>query len=653
MNPRPLLLFAVAILVCLAIPSSRTVSAGDDWQPINSEELKMTSVPEAPGAPAVILYRQVDRDDIMSRETNYVRIKILTEEGRSNADLHIPMFKSGEEINNVKARTIHSDGAIIPFDGKTYTRPLEKTKGIKYMAKSFTLPDVQVGSIIEYRYISTWQEYIYDSRWLLSEDLFTRRAKFSLKPNAHYALRWNWPAGLPAGTNPPKDEGGTVRMETQNIAAFQTEDHMPPENELKMRVVFTYSEEAFDSDTEKFWRNYGKKQNSIVESFIGKKKAMEEAVSQIVSPGDSPEVKAQKIYARVQQIKNSSYETQKSAEEAKREKIKEINNVEDLWKKQYGDGYHLTWLYLALARAAGLEAYPVLVSARSEYFFKPNIQDPSQLNANVVLLKLNGKEIYCDPGAKFNTFGMLPWVETGVQGRRFDKDGGNWVTTTVPESKDSQIQRKAKLKVTDDGSLEGDLTVTYSGLEALSARVQERNQDETSRKKYLEDEVQSWIPAGIETELKSKPAWDDSAVPLVAVFSLKVPGWVSSAGKRAVLPVGLFGGPEKHVFEHANRVHPIYFDYPSEKVDDITIELPLGWQVSSVPKSQKTDGHVVVYTLNVENNNGTLHVIRDLDLQLLLLDAKFYQALRNFYQTVRAGDDEQIVLQPGTSAATN
>jgi len=55
---------------------------GDDWQPVSPEDLKMTSVPEAPGAPAVYLYRQVDRDDNTSREYNYVRIKILSEEGR-------------------------------------------------------------------------------------------------------------------------------------------------------------------------------------------------------------------------------------------------------------------------------------------------------------------------------------------------------------------------------------------------------------------------------------------------------------------------------------------------------------------------------------------------------------------------------------------
>src|SRR4029077_11370525 len=79
----------ILVLFVLGV-SQRTpsVSAGDEWQPISPEELKMTTVAEAPGAPAVYLYRQVDRNDSnrAASEYNYVRIKILTEEGRSNAN---------------------------------------------------------------------------------------------------------------------------------------------------------------------------------------------------------------------------------------------------------------------------------------------------------------------------------------------------------------------------------------------------------------------------------------------------------------------------------------------------------------------------------------------------------------------------------------
>jgi hypothetical protein len=118
----------------------------------------MTSEPKAPGAPAIYLYRQVDRDDQANRERNYARIKILTEEGRKYADIEIPFLKEWGDIKAIQARTIRPDGTIVNFDGKVYEKMIVKAKGVKFLAKTLTLPDVQAGSIIEYRYTQNFEE---------------------------------------------------------------------------------------------------------------------------------------------------------------------------------------------------------------------------------------------------------------------------------------------------------------------------------------------------------------------------------------------------------------------------------------------------------------------------------------------------------------
>lgn len=655
MSLRRLSLITAVILFGAAAYRVGSSSAADEWLPISPEELKMTSLPEAPGAPAIYLYRQVDRNDQESHEYNYVRIKILTEEGRKNADVEIPFFKESGDVRGIKARTIRPDGSVANFDGKVYEKTVVKVKGLRYLAKTFTLPDVQVGSIIEYHYTTTWDQYIYfrESVWILSDELFTRSAKFSLKSLSGYAMRWSWPRGLPTGTVPPKDDHGTIRLETKNIPAFQAEDFMPPPNELKFRVEFIYTQENDEKEPDKFWKKEGKKLNDQVESFVGKRKAMEQAVAQIASPNDSPEAKVQKIYARVQQLRNLSYEAEKTEQEAKRAKQKDTNNVEDVWKHGYADGRQIDWLFLGLVRAAGVEGYAVLVSRRSNYFFNPSLMNPNQLNDNVVLVKLNGKDVYCDPGTAFTPYGLLPWSETAVKGLRLDKDGGSWVMTTLPDSSVSRIERKANLKLRDDGTLEGKLTIVFAGLEALYRRLDERNEDEASRKKYLEDTVKEYVPSGIEVELTNKPDWGSSADKLVAEYDLKVPGWVSGAGRRVLLPVGFFSATEKHLFDHADRTHPVYFEFPFQKFDEVTIELPLGWQVSSLPPAKIQDARAIKYTLKADESKGTLHVTRVLDVDILLVDTKLYPTLRSFFQIVRTSDEQQIVLQPGAAAAKN
>jgi hypothetical protein len=657
---------AISLLTLLALAAmseyrSATVSASIGFRPVAPEELTMQSEPQAPGAPAIVLYRQVDRDDNgpVAHEDNYFRIKIFTDEGRKYADIEIPFFKGRGDIDNIRARTIRPDGSIVNFDGKVFEKPIAKARGVKYMAKTFTLPDVEPGSVIEYSYTKDLpDDSLFDSHWILSDELFTKCAKFSLNPYrsqyAQWNLSWSWQL-LPAGTAVPSQaSNGVVRLEANNIPAFRTEDLMPPENELKSRVDFVYSQDSYEPNPDKFWKKTGKKFNDRLESLLGKPNALAQAAAEMVSSGNSPEEKLAKIYARVQQLRNTSYEIEKTAQETKREQQKEPNNVVDVWKQGSGNGVQLTWLYLALVRAAGFEAYGVWVSDRSNYFFNPASMDGSRLDANIVLVKLQGKDIYCDPGARFIPFGFLPWSETGVAGLRLDKEGGSWIQTPLPESSASRIERRAELKLSSDsGSLEGKLTVTYTGLEAAERRSDERNVDQAERKEFLENAVKEYIPAAATVQLANQPDWDSSTPTLVAEFNLTIPGWAVGAGRRALLPVGLFSAPEKHLFDHTERVHPIYIDFPFQLGDEITVELPPGWQVSSLPAAQNQDRHVVAYTLKMDDDKSKLHLARTLNVDFLMLDTKYYLALRNFFQIVRTGDEEQIVLQPGTATASN
>ena len=644
--------------------------AGIGFQPVPPDELKMTSEPLAPGAPAIILYRQVDRDDNLrtGHEDNYYRVKILTEEGRKYADVEIPFLKEFEDIVNIHARTIRPDGSISDFGGKVFDKYLVKGKyrgrQLKYLAKTFTLTDVGVGSILEYYYTRDFREHwLFNSEWILGEDLFTAKGRYSLKPylggnyayESRYTLRWNWNALPPGTARPVEGPDHIIRMEAANIPAFQVEDFMPPEYEMKSRVNFIYDSASLKLDEAGYWKDFGKRRNALLESFVGKRKAMEQAVAQIVSPADSPEVKLRKIYDRVQRLRNTSYEVEKTEQEQKRtkEKTEDKSNVEDIWKRGYASGWQLTWLFLGLARAAGFEAYGCDVSDRRNYFFSPGTMQSDKLDTNVVLVKLNGQDVYLDPGGAFTPFGLLTWSETGVGGLRLDKDGGSWIKTTLPQASESRIERTGKLKLTDTGDLEGTISVSYIGLESMEPRLEERNADEVTRKKYIEDDVAAQIAAGSELELTNQPDWTHSETPLRAEFKLRIPGWASNAGRRAVIPAAIFTSSERGVFEHANRVHPIYFEYPFQKIDDVTIELPAGWQVNSIPAKQDVDAKSAVYSLHVEQSTGALRLTRKLTIDMLMLDSEYYAALRKFFEVVRTGDAQQVVLQPGEIHASN
>jgi hypothetical protein len=195
------------------------------------------------------------------------------------------------------------------------------------------------------------------------------------------------------------------------------------------------------------------------------------------------------------------------------------------------------------------------------------------------------------------------------------------------------------------GDLEGKLEVTYTGLEAMVRRREMRHADDVARKKFLEDETKEQIPSAAEVELTAQPDWHSLEAPLVATFDLKVSGWAASAGKREILAVGLFSNGEKHIFEHAARVYPIYLQHPYEKIDEITLDLPDGWQPSSLPEPKILDANVAKYDLKADQSHGKVTVMRRLSVNFVIVDPKYYPVLRSFFQAVKNEDELQIVFQ--------
>ena len=212
----------------------------------------------------------------------------------------------------------------------------------------------------------------------------------------------------------------------------------------------------------------------------------------------------------------------------------------------------------------------------------------------------------------------------------------------------SKIERKAALRLNEHGLLEGTLTVTYTGLEALSRRLEERGADATARKEFLENEVRSWVPVGIQVEQTKPPDWESSQETMQTEFSLAVSGWASGTSRRAFMPLGLFSASEKHLFEHSTRVHPIYFSYPTQYEDDITFQIPPRLQVGSLPAEQNRDLQALAYRISATYDNGILQVKRMVNFNTILLDVKYYATVQAFFQAVRTGDEQQVVLQAAT-----
>src|SRR5690242_12279558 len=210
----PLITLATVVTLCVLLP--RGTSAADEWLPVNPADLALKDNPASPGSHAMILYREVHTDSAKSYVSEYIRIKIFTEEGKDYGDVEIPFVKGVSDVKNVRARTIRPDGSIVNFEGKPFEKTVVKAGGLKVLEKAFSLPDVQPGCIIEYKYLlQDDTDFFIAPHWEVQQGLFTREAKFSITPATgpgSPALYWV-PYNLEKGLKLQKEKDGSYALD--------------------------------------------------------------------------------------------------------------------------------------------------------------------------------------------------------------------------------------------------------------------------------------------------------------------------------------------------------------------------------------------------------------------------------------------------------
>src|SRR5258708_6614195 len=395
--------------LCLASP----ILVRAQFQEPTKDELTMTADPKAPGAAAVYFYREETVDDSLHFHSYYSRIKVLTEKGKELATVRIPYEHGNFKVTDIKGRTIHADGTVIPLTTKPSDLVEVKTGSLQVNAMVFTLPSVEVGCILEYRLQLRYDDNMVSSpNWAVMQQYFVHKAHYFFNPSHGGAInsRGEYLGRLMYSIRAGKtdkvvtDATGRYTFDVTDVPAIPTEDWMPPLNSLNWKVEFYYTQYTSGVD---FWQSEGKRWAKESNHFAEPTKTLKEATAQIVAPGDTDEQKAQKIYDAVMKLNNTSFTREKSKAERKQEKIKPIKDAEGAWKEKEGTSDDIAMLYVAIARAAGLSSWPMQVVNRNSAIFDPSFLETYQLDDYIAIVKIGDKEIFLDPGQKMGPFGRL------------------------------------------------------------------------------------------------------------------------------------------------------------------------------------------------------------------------------------------------------
>lgn len=665
------------LLVLCFLVSLTSFAQKEDWLPITPQDLQYKEVPGNKGASAVRLYYAQYINDNTSSIFVYERIKILNEKalnpdsrGKTYADIEIPLNVVEDivqTITDLKARTIKPDGSIVEFNGKPFEKTVFKTRGVKLAVKAFSMPDVSVGSIVEYKYRrlrtipGDTTVRLFGGSWDIQSELFTVKESLYFRPFDVNAFQSSSKVPFEIAENrisnvalnlkeKPRDVGGDWALELTDIPAFEPESLMPPEDNFKPSVIFFYGRRGSMS-VDKEWQELGKDRYEQLETFLAGNKGVKEAVLRAIGAEAEPGVKLRKIYERAQQLRNLTFERERTNEDLKAENIQKNLYASDVLAHGYGTSRDITLLFVAMARAAGFDASVVQVGDRKNRFFVKDWTSARQLNSVIAVVNLNGKDMYLEPGTRFCPYGFVRWNHTEIDALKLDRKGGTFIKAPAMSYDKSVTRRNADMTLSEDGSLKGNVVLEFKGAEALEHRLDAIDRDETGRKKDLEDELKQWLPAGSFVKMDAAQGWEAGDAPLVARFNVEVPNYASLAGKRLLIPAFLFQSKQNQAFAHGERKYPLYFPYPFTENDTVMLQVPSGLTPESIP--QKADAQLPFARYqNVSNFDGIKFVSqRQLAFNGIFFPVEKYSELKTFFGKVQAGDEQQAVLHGGSTSA--
>jgi hypothetical protein len=640
------------------------------FQQPTSEELKMTADPKAPGAAAVYLNVSEMENDPLAYRSYYARIKVLQEKGKELATVEIPYQHGPVKVEAIQGRTIHSDGTVIPLAVKPEDLLTSKTSTGQVSRMVFTLPSVEVGSILEYYFQLHYDYFALPPMWEIQKPFFVHKAHYSYTPMKQFMDRTNgapstsglvdgrgniirslnWWQNLPAGIEPKVEASYRYTLEMTDVPPIPQEEWMPPIQTTLYQLNFYYLSAYNGAD---YWISEAKRWSKDVDHFAEPTTALRAAVAGIVAPGDSDLDKAKKLYKAVQALDNTDFSRAKGQSELKQLGLHATKRAEDTWNQKSGSSQDIALLYLALARAAGLAAYDMKVVDRDRGIFALGYLNFDQLDDDIVILGIGGQEIVVDPGEKMCPFQMVHWRHTGAGGVRQSGSGPATGTSPLLPYNVNTLVRIGDVAVNERGGIAGNFRFVMAGQQALQWRQAALRQDVDEVKKRFDEWLGGMVPAGVEAHVDRFVGLDDPSANLIA--AVKVQGAPGTATAKRVLLPGFFFETQSHPFvDQAQRLEPVDMHYAEQVTDQVVYHLPASLALESAPQDAKIpwEGHGVL-VVKTKTDASQITITRSLAHAFTILKPEEYQDLRGFYQKVAASDQQQLVLTASPAAKGN
>ncbi|MCP4660125.1 MAG: DUF3857 and transglutaminase domain-containing protein, partial [bacterium] len=392
----------------LALAALATPVLAYKFPPITEQERALTQVPSDPGAPAVVLF-EIAELKIMDypREVSsflevQVRLKILTEEGKEHGEVSI-RHSAYNRLKSFEGRTVLPDGREVPLREDAVFEQRSSRARKRYVTKA-AFPAVEVGAIVDYRYVQRWDDIFFLEPWyfsnriptLVSEFRFVRPANMSVHP-------WAVQVGRKQFQVSEKQilRGTMTRLRMENIPGVPEEPFSFPFADLSTQFM-AVPKEVFRSSTrvalldswETVCANF---ETGMYSSVRRKNDRAEKLAVELAAGASSSREKITAIYTFVRDdVRTLSSDWVGVSDDA---------GVDRVLAEKQGRSAEKALLVQAMLAAVKVKSRLVWAADRQLGRIYPEVANPWWFDKVLVLVELDGERIFLDPSDRRLAFG--------------------------------------------------------------------------------------------------------------------------------------------------------------------------------------------------------------------------------------------------------
>lgn len=633
------------------------------WLPVTDEErsLKAPKVDKNAGAEA-IFWRTHVWDELLSSDwrrvySHYARIKVFNEKGKEKVStVDIVTFRKDTSVLEIAARTIKPDGTIVEMNKDAIQdRNVLRAGGLSVRAKSFTLPAVEPGSIIEYRYREVaFKENILYLRGHFQHEVPVQKSTFFIRPLPRDLIPFQM--GLRVfNCEPTKlklENTGFHSLSLDNVPGFEGEPYMPAEANVRPWILIYYAADS-KREPEKYWQKEGKEAYTELRNAQRLNNEIKAAAAKAIAEATTDE---QKVVALIAYLRKNMRELFSSnVTDAERGKIirslpkTRRRTSAEVFESGIGTADELNTLFAALAQSAGLDARPALVSNRTDLAFHPDIAEVHFLNSIDMAVKIGSEWRLFDVSTRELPPNMISWKEEGVKALISDPKTPQFIESPVSPPEASQSVRRAKFQLSADGTLEGDVQLAYTGHRAAERRSGRLGEPNEKLVESYKDTLARLYP-GAEVSNITVANMEESGKPLEYSYRIRMPNYAQRTGRRLFFQPLYFQRTATPMFSASDRKYEVHLPFAWKEIDEVSIQLPEGYELDNAQAPESGGfGEVGGYKIEMAiNKSGLLKVQREFTFGLkglIFFRKETYPKLKNAFDEIHRRDGTMLALK--------